>query len=84
MVSPQCSLVLLVFELGAYLGRGGYDGLTNVVEERGMNEEPDDFDDSADKLWCLYEEVAQRYDEARIRALKDDMKGIPVYVCAIF
>jgi hypothetical protein len=49
-----------------------------------MNEEPDDFDDGANKIWSLYEDVAKRHDEARIRALKDDMDGIIVYVCPPF
>jgi hypothetical protein len=48
------------------------------------SEERKDFDDSADELWSLYGNVAQRHDEARIKALKDDMDGIPIYVCAYF
>jgi len=47
-------------------------------------EEPEDFGDGADKLWSLYEDVAKRHDEVRIRALKTDMDGIPVYVCEYF
>ena len=64
--------------------RNGFDDLTNAVEEGGMNEEPNDFDDSADELWSLYGDVAKRHDEARIRALKEDMDGIPVYVRPYF
>jgi Family of unknown function (DUF6535) len=58
--------------------------LTNAVEVGGMNEEPDDFDDGADKLWSLYEDVAKRHDGVRIQALKTDMDGIPVYVRECF
>jgi hypothetical protein len=58
--------------------------LTNAVEGREKNEEPSDFDDSANELWSLYGSVAQRHDETRIRALKEDMDGIPVYVCTYF
>ena len=50
----------------------------------GFSEERKDFDDSADELWSLYGNVAQRHDEARIKALKDDMDGIPIYVCTYF
>jgi len=59
------------------------DGLL-VVEPGGMNEASKDFDDSADELWSLYGNVAERHDESRIRTLKDDMDWIPVYVCAYF
>ena len=72
-------------ERGAYLVQeGDMMHLMNGVEETGTNEESKDFDDNADELWSLYGNVAQRHDEARIRTLKDDMDGIPVYVCAYF
>ena len=72
---------LLVVELG----RSAFPGGPNEdVEERGMNEASKDFDDSADELWSLYGNVAGRHDESRIRTLKDDMDGVPVYVCTYF
>jgi hypothetical protein len=73
------------FERGAYLAQEGeLMDLMNGVEETGTNEESKDFDDNADELWSLYGKVAQRHDEARIKTLKDDMDGIPLYVCAYF
>jgi hypothetical protein len=47
-------------------------------------EENSDFDEGADELWSLYVDIAKRHDEARIRALKDDMDGVPVHVCEYF
>ena len=41
-----------------------------------------DFDDSANDLWSLYGKEAKSQDEAKIKALKDDMDGILIYVCA--
>lgn len=72
---------LLVVELGRVPFP---EGPNNDVEQRGMNEASKDFDDSADELWSLYGNVAERHDESRIRTLKDDMDGIPVYVCGFF
>ena len=73
------------FERGAYLVQeGDLMHLMNGVEETGTNEESEDFDDNADGLWTLYGNVAKRHDEARIKSLKDDMDGIPLYVCAYF
>ena len=67
------------------LGRIAFpEGPNDGVEPNGMNETSKDFDDSADELWSLYGNVAERHDESRIRTLKDDMDGIPVYVCAFF
>ena len=60
------------------------EGPIEGVEERGMNEASKDFDYSANELWSLYGNVAERYDESRIQILKDDMDGIPIYVCAYF
>jgi len=51
------------------------------VEERGVGGPSKDFDYSSNELWSMYGNVAERYDESRIRSLKDDMDGIPVYVC---
>jgi hypothetical protein len=73
------------FERGAYLAQeGDLMHLMNGVEVTGTNEESKDFDDNADGLWSLYGDVAKRHDEARIKTLKDDMDGIPLYVCAYF
>lgn len=74
---------LLVVELGRIASP---EAPNEGVEERGMNDASKDFDDSADDLpvWSLYGIVAERHDESRIRTLKDDMDGIPVYVCAYF
>jgi hypothetical protein len=72
-------------EHGTYLAQEGeLMHLMNGVEETGTNEESKDFDDNADGLWTLYGKVAQRHDVARIKSLKDDMDGIPLYVCAYF
>ena len=72
-------------ERGAYLVQeGDLMHLMNGFEETGTNEESKDFDDNADGLWTLYGKVAQRHDVARIKSLKDDMDGIPLYVCAYF
>ena len=60
------------------------DGYDQSHSPGGSSEERKDFDDSADELWSLYGNVAQRHDEARIKALKDDMDGIPIYMCAYF
>jgi hypothetical protein len=70
---------------------------TNVVKEEGMNdqsgndtqssssedtsEEPEDFDDSANALWSLYQKEAKNRDEAQIQTLKDDMDGVLIFVC---
>jgi hypothetical protein len=71
------------FERGAYLEQeGDLMHLMNSIQETGTDEDSKDFDDNADELWSLYGNVAKRHDEARIRTLKDDMDGIPVYVCA--
>ncbi len=73
------------FERGAHLAQeGDLMHLMNGVEEIGTNEDSKDFDDNADELWSLYGDVAKRHDEARIKTLKDDMDGIPLYVCAYF
>jgi hypothetical protein len=72
---------LLVVELGRIAYSGGPN---RGVGESGINEASKDFDDSANDLWSLYGNVAERHDESRIRTLKDDMDGIPVYVCAHF
>ena len=58
-------------------------GSNEGAVERGMNGASKDFDYSANELWSLYGNVAERYDESRIRSLKGDMDGIPVYVRAI-
>jgi hypothetical protein len=70
------------FERGAYLAQEG--DLMHLMNGVETIERSKDFDDNADELWSLYEKVARRHDEARIRALKDNMEGIPVYVCAYF
>jgi len=57
------------------------EGPDEGVEERGMREAPKDFDYSSNELWSMYGNLAERYDESRIQTLKDDMDGIPVYVC---
>lgn len=42
-----------------------------------------DFDTSANTLWSLlYLEEAKEFDEAKIRSLKDDMEGVPIFVCS--
>jgi hypothetical protein len=69
-------------ERGTYLAQEG--DLMHLMNGVETNERSNDFDDNADELWSLYEKVARRHDEARIRALKDNMEGIPVYVCAYF
>lgn len=78
---------LLVVELGRIAFPGGPNEDVEDVEERGMNEASKDLYDSAesaDELWSLYGNVAERHDESRIRTLKDDLDWIPVYVCTYF
>jgi predicted neuraminidase len=48
------------------------------------HEQPQDFDDSANELWSLYEKEAKSHDESRIETLKDDMDGVLIYVCEYF
>ncbi|KAI9454077.1 hypothetical protein F5148DRAFT_985252 [Russula earlei] len=38
-----------------------------------------DFDDSANVLWSLYGEEAERHDKATIETLKDDMDGVLIF-----
>jgi Family of unknown function (DUF6535) len=46
-------------------------------------EERQDFDDSADDLWSVYGKEAKSHDDDRIEALKDDMDGVLIFVCAM-
>jgi hypothetical protein len=50
------------------------------LEDSGSREQ--DFDDGADDLWSINGKEAKSRDEARMRALKDDMDGVLIYVCA--
>jgi Family of unknown function (DUF6535) len=78
----------------------GLNDPINVVKGRVMNdqsedgpqsssadeasEEREDFDDSANPLWSLYEKEAKNRDEAQILTLKDDMDGVLIFVCIYF
>jgi hypothetical protein len=48
------------------------------------SEEREDFDDSANPLWSLYQKEAKNRDEAQILTLKDDMDGVLIFVCIYF
>jgi hypothetical protein len=45
------------------------------------SKEREDFDDSANALWSLYEKEVKNRDEAQIQTLKDDMDGVLIFVC---
>ena len=49
-----------------------------------VSEKPEDFDDSANRLWSLYEKEAKNRDEAQIQTLKDDMDGVLIFVCIYY
>jgi hypothetical protein len=40
----------------------------------------EDFDDSANALWSLYEKEARSHDEATVGTTKDDMEGVLIFV----
>jgi hypothetical protein len=40
----------------------------------------EDFDDSANALWSLYEKEAKSHDEATVGTVKDDMDGVLIFV----
>ena len=39
-----------------------------------------DFDDSANDLWSLYEKEAKSHDQTRIKTLKDDLDSVLIFV----
>ena len=48
---------------------------------RGVHqEEPRDFDDGANALWCLYAEEAKTHDQSRFESMVKDMDGVLVFV----
>jgi hypothetical protein len=49
-----------------------------------FQDEHDELDDNNNSLWLLYEEVVKSRDKVRIEALKDDMDGILIFVCACY
>ena len=48
------------------------------------HERRQDFDDSANELWSLYGKEAKIHDKEWIKALKEDMGGVLIFVCASF
>ena len=48
------------------------------------HERVEDFDDSANDLWSLFGKQAKSHDEAWAKALKEDMDGVLIFVCACF
>jgi hypothetical protein len=41
-----------------------------------------DFEGSANALWTLFGEQAERHDKATIQTLKEDMDGLLIFVCS--
>lgn len=49
------------------------------VHTGGRSQRPEDFDDSANALWSLYEKEAKSHDEATVGTIKDDMDGVLIF-----
>ena len=45
------------------------------------HDERNNFDDSTNALWSLYEKDVESRDKVRIQKLKDDMDGVSIFVC---
>ena len=48
------------------------------------HEQAQDFGESANDLWSLFGKQARNHDEAWAKALKEDMGGVLIFVCAYF
>ncbi|KAF8813221.1 hypothetical protein BYT27DRAFT_7207111, partial [Phlegmacium glaucopus] len=51
----------------------------DLEEQKGVNENQQDYDGRADKLWSMYNKEAESYDRALMETWKDDMNSLIIF-----